>query len=182
MYGQSYRSVPGQQVPFRWMSPEALSRRRFSQASDVWAFGVTAWEILTNGDMPFAFIADDTIVAERVCGGVRLPRPAGGAILCPEALWGILLSCWEAEPRDRPSFADLAKRLVEIEVAATVGQKVRPSPSNQYCVLLCLSLCAQRPCNTLNHISIPASEVYVMTMGGGHDLRGSSTDQGGGRT
>ena len=74
MYGQSYASVPGQRIPFRWMSPEALSKRRFSQASDVWAFGMMVWEMLTDGDMPFAFIAEDAIVAERVCGGERLPR------------------------------------------------------------------------------------------------------------
>ena len=116
MYGQSYRSVPGQQVPFRWMSPEALTRRRFSQASDVWAFGVTAWEMLTDGEMPFAFVADDAVVVERVCGGERLPRPPGGAARCPDELWGVLLNCWEAAPRDRPSFADLAKRLADIKV------------------------------------------------------------------
>ena len=123
MNGQSYRSVPGQQVPFRWMSPEALERRRFSQASDVWAFGVTAWEMLTDGAMPFAFIADDAVVAERVCGGMRLPRPVGGSDPCSDEMWGVLLSCWEAEPRDRLTFADVAGRLAEIEATMAGGQR-----------------------------------------------------------
>lgn len=44
-------------VPFRWMPPEALRRRRFTEKSDVWAFGVTAWELLTGGEVPYGFIA-----------------------------------------------------------------------------------------------------------------------------
>lgn len=44
-------------VPFRWMPPEALRKRRFSEKSDVWAFGVTAWELLTGGEVPYGFIA-----------------------------------------------------------------------------------------------------------------------------
>ena len=118
MLGQSYRFVPGYEVPVRWMSPEALSAQRFSQASDVWAFGVTAWELLTDGAKPFASIATDDVVAEKVRGGACLPRPPGGSTRCPDELWGVLMSCWEAEPGGRPSFADLARRLATIAAAA----------------------------------------------------------------
>eukprot|EP00900_Chrysochromulina_parva_P014236 jgi/Chrpa1/22813/Chrysochromulina_OHIO_Genome00009326-RA len=79
--------VQGEAVPFRWMPPEALQRRRFSEKSDVWAFGVTAWELLTGGQIPFAFIAFTEAVAERVCGGERLKRPGE----CPDALWALML-------------------------------------------------------------------------------------------
>ena len=48
--------VQGDAVPFRWMPPEALRRRRFSEKSDVWAFAVTGWELLTGGDVPYALI------------------------------------------------------------------------------------------------------------------------------
>ena len=91
--------------------------------------------MLTDGDMPFAFIADDAVVAEWVCGGARLPRPPGGAARCPDELWGLLLSCWEAEPRERPSFTDLAKRLAEIETTV-VGRQVRSINGSHFCVNL----------------------------------------------
>lgn len=35
--------------PFRHMAPELLSKSRYSEKSDPWAFGVTAWELLTCG-------------------------------------------------------------------------------------------------------------------------------------
>lgn len=34
-------------VPLRWMAREALTEGKYSQASDVFAFGVCLWEIYT---------------------------------------------------------------------------------------------------------------------------------------
>ena len=100
--------VQGEAVPFRWMPPEALQRRRFSEKSDVWAYGVTAWELLTDGQMPFAFITSAEAVAERVCGGERLKRPGE----CPDALWALMQRMWAERPADRPTFVEVADALV----------------------------------------------------------------------
>ena len=48
-YGKSHATVADAALPFRWMAPEAIAKRRFSEASDVFAFGVLAWELLTDG-------------------------------------------------------------------------------------------------------------------------------------
>jgi hypothetical protein len=37
----------------------AILKGRFGEASDVWAFGVLAWELLTLGYIPYAKITDD---------------------------------------------------------------------------------------------------------------------------
>ena len=41
------------ELPWKWVAPEAATVRIFSQASDVWSFGITLWEIFTFGGMPY---------------------------------------------------------------------------------------------------------------------------------
>ena len=37
----------------RWMAPEVLRGGDFTLKSDVWAFGITCWEILTLAATPY---------------------------------------------------------------------------------------------------------------------------------
>lgn len=60
--------------PIRYLAPEALKKKRYSEQSDVWSFGVLAWELLTDGDDPFFGITrDDDVVAHVVGGGEAAP-------------------------------------------------------------------------------------------------------------
>eukprot|EP00386_Alphamonas_edax_P008932 GDKI01029284.1.p1 GENE.GDKI01029284.1~~GDKI01029284.1.p1 ORF type:complete len:310 (-),score=71.81 GDKI01029284.1:1073-2002(-) len=107
VYGRGYGTVQGGGMPFRWLAPEALKKRRFSEKSDVWALGVLAWELLTDGDEPYFNLHSDQQVCDFVTGGGRLPRPAG----CAEALWSMVERCFAQEPNDRPTFSELAALL-----------------------------------------------------------------------
>ena len=40
-------------LPWKWVAPEIVRYKVFSQASDSWAFGITLWEIFTFGIMPY---------------------------------------------------------------------------------------------------------------------------------
>ena len=41
---------------WRWWAPEVFSTRRATRESDVWAFGVVMWEVVTFGGLPYSNI------------------------------------------------------------------------------------------------------------------------------
>jgi hypothetical protein len=117
------------------MAAETLTSKRFSVASDVWAFGVCRWEVVAYGETPWARQKVANVdVKNAVNNGKRLIKPPmclyAPQDVSPEAevqldegpevteLWdwwySLLLECWDATPKDRPSFqflkAELAKK------------------------------------------------------------------------
>ncbi|KAH8415295.1 hypothetical protein KR222_002087, partial [Zaprionus bogoriensis] len=94
-----YRKEGEGLLPVRWMAPESLVDGLFSTQSDVWAFGVLCWEILTLGQQPYAARNNFEVLAHVKEGG-RLQPPDE----CPERLYVLMLQCWRSEPWERPSF------------------------------------------------------------------------------
>ena len=94
-------------IPVRWTAPEALrNRRKFSEKSDVWSFGVLVWELLGMSQfMPYWQQADDTAVTQEIVEGTRtLERPEGS----DELIWAIVRDhCLLRDPKQRPAFAAL---------------------------------------------------------------------------
>ena len=79
------------------MAPEALLTSAFTLKSDVWAYGVTFWEILTLGASPFGPIDEDEVPAH-VEYGYRLERPAA----TPQSVFDAVEACWAKDPAQRP--------------------------------------------------------------------------------
>lgn len=104
-------------LALKWIAPEAMAKKIFSQASDVWSFGVVLWEIASYGSTPYGRVLTAEI-QEKVCGGLRLQRPS----TCPEDFYAVMLDSWAAAPRDRPSFAQLDRRLTAMH-AANLGEE-----------------------------------------------------------
>ncbi|KAJ0065253.1 hypothetical protein NL108_006606, partial [Boleophthalmus pectinirostris] len=67
--------------PVRWMALESLLNNDFSSASDVWAFGVTLWELMTLGQTPYVDI-DPFEMSAYLKDGYRIAQP----INCPDEL------------------------------------------------------------------------------------------------
>lgn len=67
--------------PVKWLAAEALQRRAFAPASDVWSFGVLLWELTTLAQQPYQEI-DSFEMAVYLRDGYRLAQP----INCPDEL------------------------------------------------------------------------------------------------
>ncbi|CAP32793.2 Protein CBR-DDR-2 [Caenorhabditis briggsae] len=112
LYSQEYYKVEGKFVlPIRWMAWEALLLGKFSTASDVWAFGVTMWEIFSLcSEKPFSDMSDDEVVENlqimSSTGSLKqvLSRPR----MCPAKLYTEqMLPCWNYDSTRRPTFENV---------------------------------------------------------------------------
>ena len=50
---ESYYVSRGGMIPVKWTAPEALHYKKYSTASDVWAYGCLLYEIWSIGHKPF---------------------------------------------------------------------------------------------------------------------------------
>ena len=48
-------------LPIAWCAPECINYLKFTWASDVWAFGVTLWEMFSLGNKPYGLIQYETL-------------------------------------------------------------------------------------------------------------------------
>uniref|UniRef100_A0A8C9Y792 Tyrosine-protein kinase n=1 Tax=Sander lucioperca TaxID=283035 RepID=A0A8C9Y792_SANLU len=92
------------QIPVKWTAPEALNYGRYTKESDVWSFGVLLWETFSMGMTPYTSMTNQQ-TRDEVEKGYRMPTPHG----CPVEISRIMNSCWQYNPRNRPSFKKLRK-------------------------------------------------------------------------
>lgn len=126
----------GEEAPkVQWMSPETIQRRQWTEKSDVWAFGVTLWELFSGGCVPWAEYESDEKVCQMVVEGRRLSKPKD----CPEPVYKVMQACWQKRTVDRPTFRSLrillrdAERDVSVEdaLAARSDQRKEVKPRRQ---------------------------------------------------
>jgi len=113
LYESHYYRIHGRfALPVRWMSFECFYGK-FSQKSDVWAFGVTTWEVFTLAkEQPYNDMSDKQVVDDAIKGKNRklLARPD----MCPPEVYEILLKCWVHNTQQRATFEELYQLLSSI--------------------------------------------------------------------
>ncbi|GIY47959.1 discoidin domain-containing receptor 2 [Caerostris darwini] len=110
LYGADYYRIQGRAVlPIRWMAWESMLLGKFTTQSDVWAFAVTLWEILTFArHRPYGELSDEQVVENAGLlyegdGRRTLPRPPH----CPREIYDLMRECWRRDEADRPNFREI---------------------------------------------------------------------------
>ena len=106
-----------------WMAPEVLSGKEFTEASDLYSFGVILWEIYTRSE-PYKEFKDYSVFKDHICNQnyrEKIPND------CPPRLADLMSKCWHADPSKRPDFAQVLDTIEDILIDITIddeeGQK-----------------------------------------------------------
>uniref|UniRef100_A0A182LYF0 receptor protein-tyrosine kinase n=1 Tax=Anopheles culicifacies TaxID=139723 RepID=A0A182LYF0_9DIPT len=118
-------SLLGGKIPVRWTAPEAIAFRKFTSASDVWSYGVVLWEVMSFGERPYWNWSNQDVI-KSIEKGYRLPAPMD----CPEALYQLMLDCWQKQRTHRPTFASITQTLDNLARQPQVLLTTRNSPDN----------------------------------------------------
>lgn len=103
-----YYQCKTKKIPIRWWPIESIIHGYCNSKSDVWSYGVVLWEIGTLAALPYCTIRDDELTS-KLLQGLRLDKPT----MCTNDLYDLMLSCWNVNNAERPSFKDIVRQLSE---------------------------------------------------------------------
>ena len=122
------------------MAPESLGQGKFTNKSDVWAYGIIAWEIITLGlsqsyhnifftlltysvyymytyisflllgQIPYSDMSFSEVIDYVVHCRGQLDVP----LTCNPELKDLMIKCWNFIPSDRPSFHEILNDVREL--------------------------------------------------------------------
>jgi len=96
--------------PLKWMAPESIDKKVYSEKSDVWSFGILVFEILSNGESPHKDVPMiDAAILIRDTGAVPIIPPD-----TPGPIVDLLKCCWQYDPVKRPTFEEICSTLKQL--------------------------------------------------------------------
>ncbi|KAL5997668.1 hypothetical protein ACLOJK_008598 [Asimina triloba] len=95
---------------YRWMAPEMIKHKCYSQKVDVYGFGLVLWEMVT-GTIPYEEMTPVQAAYAVVNKDLRPEIPVD----CPVALQALIKQCWSTCPEKRPEFWQIVKVLEQFE-------------------------------------------------------------------
>jgi serine/threonine protein kinase len=105
----------------RWMAPEVLREKNYSEQSDVYSLGMIIWEIAAKCTIPFKDI-DDKLVGFRIINGEKERIPS----CTPKNIYDIIVKCWKDNPEERIVLVDILeviKNTISSDSKIQEGQK-----------------------------------------------------------
>ncbi|MCE8162884.1 MAG: protein kinase [Candidatus Moeniiplasma glomeromycotorum] len=90
-----------------YVAPEVLRNKGYTQASDVYSFGIVAYELF-SGYSPYHGFSHDEILGLKICQGLR---PDLDNIQVPQVLKDLIKRCWSTDPKQRPTASEILSTL-----------------------------------------------------------------------
>uniref|UniRef100_A0A0K8U9L3 Tyrosine-protein kinase-like otk n=3 Tax=Bactrocera latifrons TaxID=174628 RepID=A0A0K8U9L3_BACLA len=107
-YSREYFKHRNTLLPIRWLAPECIQEDDFTTKSDIFAFGVVVWELFSQATkVPFEELSNEEVIQRNQSGNLDWACANG----TPDGLKDILLTCWNSNPKERPSFSQLCSAL-----------------------------------------------------------------------
>ncbi|EDW60765.2 tyrosine-protein kinase-like otk [Drosophila virilis] len=107
-YSREYHKHRNTLLPVRWLAPECIQEDEYTTKSDIFAFGVVVWELFNQATrLPHEDLTNEQVVQRALANTLEWTVAEG----TPDCLKEILLSCWLANPKERPSFSQLGAAL-----------------------------------------------------------------------
>jgi serine/threonine protein kinase len=85
-----------------YVAPEVVRGKKYTQESDIYGFGIIAYEVCT-GLPPYHDIIHDNFLAINICQGFR-PK---SNYKIPQLILNMIKQCWDADPLKRPKAKEL---------------------------------------------------------------------------
>ncbi|EXX52889.1 Cdc15p [Rhizophagus irregularis DAOM 197198w] len=95
-----------------YVAPEVLRGKEYTQKSDIYGFGIIAYEICT-GFPPYHDIPHDEFLAMKICKGLR-PK---SNYKTPQLIVSTINQCWDADPLKRPNANELHNLIHDLWIA-----------------------------------------------------------------
>jgi serine/threonine protein kinase len=95
-----------------YMAPEVLRGKPYTQAADIYSFGMIMYFVATERQ-PFDNCAHDAPLALDICNGIR---PEISEPKAPKCYIELMEKCWNSNPENRPNISQLINSLSSISV------------------------------------------------------------------
>ena len=107
IYQSHYFRVQGKMLlPIWWMATKECFDGKLSEKSDVWAFGVTMWELFTLAkQLPYCHLTDEEVIHNALKREYRLFPTQSPS--CPQSVYEIMEQCWVMDLNERITFREI---------------------------------------------------------------------------
>ncbi|KAG8903468.1 hypothetical protein FRB99_003246 [Tulasnella sp. 403] len=119
----------------RWQAPELWKDSPKGFTTDIYAFGITIYEVL-SGRVPYDHLHDSGIFLAVMERGERPPKDPRSSLTGEsyDELWVTAEWCWQTQPEKRPSISGVIARLADTQLVVTQPTSVTTAQGSRHVI------------------------------------------------